>query len=78
MANHRAVSRIAGPSERCISSFIVLRGISVWYHSADASPVSTAHSVLAPDQAVVPLRPLHAHVPLLSPPRAANRPLGSG
>ena len=36
------VSRIAGPSLRVIISFITLRGISVWYHSAEASPISTA------------------------------------
>jgi hypothetical protein len=42
------VSRIAGPSERCINSFIVLRATSVWYHSAEASPVSIARRVLSP------------------------------
>jgi hypothetical protein len=36
------VSRSAGPSRRAINSFITLRGTSVWYHSAAASPVSTA------------------------------------
>ncbi len=42
------VSRIAGLSERCINSFIVLRETSVWYHSAEASPVSIALRVLSP------------------------------
>ena len=41
-AIQRIVSRIAGPSLRCISSFITLRGTSVWYHSAAASPASIA------------------------------------
>ncbi len=36
------LSRSGGPSERCISSFIFARGTSVWYHSAAASPRSTA------------------------------------
>ena len=36
------VSRMAGPSLRVISSFITLRGTSVWYHSAEARPISRA------------------------------------
>ena len=37
-ANQMIVSRMAGASERCISSFICLRGMSVLYHWAAASP----------------------------------------
>ena len=36
------VSRIAGPSRRCISSFIRLRGTAVRYHWAWDRPRSTA------------------------------------
>ena len=35
-----SVSRIAGPSRRCISSFSRWRGIGERYHSAVASPFS--------------------------------------
>jgi hypothetical protein len=43
-----SVSRIAGASLRCIRSFITLRGTSLWYHSAAASPVSTARRPSGP------------------------------
>jgi hypothetical protein len=41
-AIQRIVSRVAGASLRCMRSFITLRGTSVWYHSAAASPASMA------------------------------------
>jgi hypothetical protein len=47
-ASQIAVSRMAGPSERCISSFICLRGMSVWYHSAGSQAASRRRRALSP------------------------------
>ncbi len=42
------LSRMAGPSERCMSSFMTARGTSVWYHSAAARPRSMARCASGP------------------------------
>ena len=46
--SHNAVSRMAGPLRRCMSSFIRLRGTAVRYHSACDNPSSTARRESSP------------------------------
>ena len=48
--NSTIVSRIAGWSLRFIRSFICLRGMSLRYHSAAASPVSSARAPSGPSR----------------------------
>ena len=60
-ANQMSVSRIAGPSLRCISSFIRLRGIGHEYQLAVASPSLDRPFVIRTNKAVIARVELDAH-----------------
>jgi hypothetical protein len=69
-----AVSRIAGPSERAISSFIRLRGTALRNHSPPARPASTAAWFSGPERLYRSSRSL----PTCRPPLRVERPSAPG
>ncbi len=61
LAIQMAVSRIAGPSRRCMSSFKRLRGMAVWYQWPGEASFLGAPGVFS-NQAVVACRHHRSHL----------------